>query len=308
MTASVLGISTDGRAASVDRSAVHEYTVVYKVQTDDRSDGPSIVESAFGIPSIGDLYSVGNDNDTSAICVGKSVRQGDSPWHWEVDVTYSNEPVEIIGVPANPAQPTPLQEPADISYGFQARRILVPGTYNDPSSPPSDYGYQSGIYAPNGELFDPQPEVEINEPVLTIKRNVQFITGAGLMTLANCVNSDYWQGASPRQLKMGAPQATRKYHTAVGFYWEVNYSIAYRYDTWDIQILNQGTFYWTAGKPTSFTQANVTAYLERIRDKYGIPVTVVNLTTDGNINSTSTPSFTRIKFYRELNFGSLNLV
>src|SRR6185503_3513482 len=134
-------------------------------------------------------------------------------------------------------------------YSFQQRRILVPGRFNDPAAPPYGGDWQAGIYAPNGELFNPQPEVEINEPVLRIKRNVDSINPQSFLTLANAVNADPFQGAEPRQLKLSAPEAVRKFNKQIGFYWEVSYGIVFRWETWDIQVLNQGTFYWESGTP-----------------------------------------------------------
>lgn len=304
MTATVIGISAEDRGGRADLDR-REYSVVYKVRTDNRSDGPGAIRTAFGIPNLGDMYVAGNDIDQAAVVVGKDVRQLDSPYTWEVEVTYSTD------VPDRPIQSleqtisNPLLEPAEISYGFQERRILVPGRYNDPIGPPSDKKWQAGIYAPNGELFDPQPEVEIAEPVMTIRKNVQTISGAVLMSLANSVNNDYWQGAEPRQLKLKAPQAVRKYHGAIGFYWEVTYTIAFRWETWDIQILNQGSYYWTNGAPTAVW--STTTLPTQKRTLSGEP-RLVNLTTNGALNETSTPTFTRIRFFREVAFASLGII
>src|SRR6185503_6714732 len=143
MSATVRGVSVEGRKGSRDEDHVREYSVVYKVVTDDL--------------------------DPAAVCVSKSADQGDSPWDWLVEATFSSK------VDNADATENPLDEPADISYSFQQRRILVPGRFNDPAAPPYGGDWQAGIYAPNGELFNPQPEVEINEPVLRIKRNVDSI-------------------------------------------------------------------------------------------------------------------------------------
>jgi hypothetical protein len=67
MTATVRGISTDGRDGSIDRELVCEYTVTYHVTTDDWNDGPQTVRTAFGIPDVGDVYMPGNDYDARAM-------------------------------------------------------------------------------------------------------------------------------------------------------------------------------------------------------------------------------------------------
>ena len=300
MSATVRGVSVEGRSGSRDEDRVREYTVVYKVTTDDRNDGAAIAMEAFGIPNIGDQFNVGNDFDPAAVCVSKSADQGDSPWDWLVEATFSSK------VDNADATENPLDEPADITYGFQQRRILVPGRFNDPAAPPYGGDWQAGIYAPNGELFNPQPEVEINEPVLRIKRNVGSIDPQSFLVLANAVNADPFQGAEPRQLKLGAPEAARKFNKEIGFYWEVSYSIVFRWETWDIQVLNQGTFYWESGAPIDAIWSS-TAIRKTKNDAQGNPL-VINLTTAGAVNTTSTPTFTRIRFYRELIFANLGLI
>jgi hypothetical protein len=303
MTCSLRGVSAEGRAGTVREDATNEYTVTYKVTSDDRNDGPGAVESCFGVPSIGDLYQVGNDFDAGARVTGKQVRQI-SPWEWEVDITYDNQPIDIRVLQAQ-QDDNPLNQPVEIKYSFQQRTRAVPGTFNDPAVPPSNRTFDGPIYASNGEAFDPQPEMEVTDPVLTIKRNLQTIDGAFLMSLSNSVNSDYWQNAEPRQLKIGGVEASSKYHEKCGYYWEVTYSIAYRWETWDIQLLNQGTYYWTAGVPTSMWGTTIRPSVKQTA--LGEP-RLINLTTAGNINTGSTPTYTRLRVYREVDFSTLGLV
>ena len=80
MTAFVRGISVDGREGSRDKDGKREYTVVYKVGTDDKNDGPLTVMQAFGIPSIGNILIAGNDLDPAAVVTDKTARQAGSPW------------------------------------------------------------------------------------------------------------------------------------------------------------------------------------------------------------------------------------
>jgi len=169
MTATVRGISIEGRSGTINKDLVKEYTVVYKVGTDDRRDGPATVRQAFGIPNVGDIYTPGNDFDSSAVVISKDVRQGDSPFEWNVEVTYSND---IEKTPASTSL-DPFLEPPEFSVGFQTRRILVPGYYNDPSAPPTSRLWEKGILNPAGEEFVPQPEADIAEPLFHVTANTQ---------------------------------------------------------------------------------------------------------------------------------------
>lgn len=306
MTATVRGISPEGREGTRNLQA-REYTVVYKVGTDDRADGPNIVMSAFGVPAIGDLYSPGNDFDNAAVVISKDCKQGASPWEWEVSVTYSTDVGDVDLTTLGENIDNPLNEPPEIVYSFQPRTILVPGQYNDPLGPPADKGWEAGIFAPNGELFEPQPEVEIDEPVVQVTRNVALadFDAATILALSNCVNADFFFGAEPRQLKLKSPSASRKFHKQIGFYWVVQYSLIFRWETWDIQVMNQGHFYWPSGKPTSVWSTTTLPSVKRLASG---ELRLVNLTTNGNINTTTTPTFTRIRFFREINFTSLGIL
>ncbi len=303
MTATVRGISSGGRRGVVEQLGEKEYVVVYKVVTDDKRDGPIIARQAFGIPSIGDLYVAGNESDFGgAVVVRKeAIQSDDSPFEWEVIVTYSSD----IGSRQPTQWLTPLDEPPEISFGFQERRIMIPGIYNDAGTPDPNGDWQNGIYAPNGELFDPQPEASIADPVWTITKNVQSISYDAFMKLANCVNSDSFQGVSQRQLMMKPPTAQRLWHQLIGYYWKVSYQIVYRFETWDIQVLNQGTYYYASGTPTNWWGS--TQLRQTKKDDSGNPI-IVNLTTGGDINTTRTPTFTRIRYYREINFSALGII
>lgn len=299
MTATVRGISVDGRQGSLNEEKDREYSLVYKVVTDDRNDGPEIVMTAAGIPLIGSVYVSGNDFDPDAVVINKAASQGDSPWEWEVEVTFST----VVDSDPEDEEENPLLRPADVSYSFASRRIIPRGHYSDPLAPSGTKDFEVAIEASNGEKFDPQPEVDLAEPVLSISKNVATINAADLMSLANAVNSDFFLGAEPRQLKLDAPQATRQWNKTVGYYWQVSYAIRFRYDTWDIQLLNQGTYYWSGGRPANPTSKTP----KTVKDDGGNP-TVINLTTSGDLNTTSTPTFTRLRFFREINFSSLGLV
>lgn len=303
MTATVRGISAEGRQGAISLDA-KEYTVVYKVTSDDRNDGPSVIRTAFGVPTIGDIYVAGNDVDAAAVVVGKTVTQV-SPWEWEVNVTYSTDVGDEDLQSLVQQIDNPLLEPPEITYGFEERRILVPGRYNDPIGPPGDKAWEQGIFAPNGELFEPQPEADYADPVIHVRRNLQTIDPQAIRSLANCVNNDSFDGAEPRQLRLKPITASRKFNKNIGFYWEVHYSIVFRFETWDIQLLNQGHYSWpTPGKPTSVWSTTIKPITYKTVS--GEP-RLVNLSTNGMINTTSTPTYTRIRFYREVSFGSLNL-
>lgn len=305
MTTTIRGISVEGRDGSINIDGIRECTVIYKVESNDKRDGQIAVLNTAGIPNIGDPYQAGNETDVSLVVVNKQAAQVDGcPFEWTVTVTCSNDveedPVGFV------YQDNPLAKPAEISYGFQTRRIKIPGRFNNPIGPPSDHAWEQGIFAPNGELFDPPPEAEIDEPIINIKKNVpaSMVNGSVFLTLNNCVNADPFQNAEVRQLRMKIPQANRQWHKSIGYYWEVTFSMAYRWETWDIQIANEGTYYFNGGLPANVWSSTTNRQYKHVG---GNPI-VVGLSTNGDINTTATTTFTRIRYFREINFGSLGII
>jgi len=304
MTATVRGIRPGDREGDVNQKGERQYTVTYLVQTDDKNDGPQTARTAYGIPAIGDVYQPGNDYDAGAVVVSKRAIETESPVDWEVEVTYSTD---TNGKPDEAMDDNPLNKPADVTYGFQARRILIPGYYNAPGSVSDSADLDLGVVAPNGELFDPQPEMEIAEPVLSISKNMATINGATMMALANCVNISPFFGAMHRQLKMNAPQAQRMYHETIGLYWAVTFQMAYKFDTWDVQILNQGTYHLDAGSPTPFKDAEGNRFIGLLTTA-GVALNSSSDDTKGRyITGGAAPTFTRLRVYREIDFNGLGI-
>jgi len=310
MTCTVRGVSAEGREGSCDKELKSEYTVVYLVTSDDKNDGPYQARTAFGIPSIGDLYNLGNDFDPQATVVEKTSTQRESPWEWEVEVTYSTE----VGDKPDP-ETNPLLQPPEISFGFETRQKVVPGTYSQPELPGDLRRLEIGVVNSAGELFDPQPVMEIADPVLTIKKNIPYMSASWLMELANTVNSAEFYGAYPRTLRLKPPQTERAYDEQIGFYWPCTFEFVYRYDTWDLQILNVGTYYIDAtlqvpGIRRKFAMVDGTPFVGLLGSTGGaLNGSDADSNTHGRyVASGADPTFTTIKIYRELDFNSLGII
>lgn len=236
MTATVRGIAAVNRDGVIDADRDREYRVVYYVQTDDRDDGPLTARTAFGIPDIGDIYITGNDADVSAVVVSKRATQRESPYEWEVEVVYSTDTDR-----EPPPSDSPLDEPPRVSISSQSRRVLVPGYFNNPSERLTRT-YELGIVNTAGEYYDPQPEIDIAEPVLVVERNYATVDIPLLLSISNCVNASEFYGVEARKLRMGAPRITSAFDRSIGTYWNVVFEMAYKWDTWDVQLLSQGTY------------------------------------------------------------------
>lgn len=312
MTATVRGISTEGRSGSENRTNGAEYSVTYLVYTDDRNDGPMIASDAFGIPRIGDVYQPGNDFDPKAMVVDKKATQRDSPFEWEVEVVYSTE-LDADPKDGNDGNTSPLDEPADISYGFQARTLAVPGYFNDPANPNALQNLEATLVNSYGEPFDPAPEMDVHDLVVNVVKNMPNLNVQWMMWVANTVNSVPFNGAESRQLRLVPPEATRKYDATIGLYWAVAFQFIYRYETWDLQRVNEGLHY--------LTDAGAFGILHLpFQDDKGYPRVGLLTTAGYALNASSTlylgryyaggeaPTFSRFRIYREIDFNTLGIL
>jgi hypothetical protein len=214
----------------------------------------------------------------------------DNPFVWEVVVTYST-----LSQDEDEQDPNPLLRPADVVMSSNDSQVAVEGVFRDDPNAEDD---QLGGPVANaaGEIFDPPPMMDVSRPVLTITRNEATVNSIFLMGFANSVNAETFFGAQPRQLKMSAPQFRNVFENGLQF-WTVTYQMEFRTDTWDSQIVNQGTFHLNAGSTvtTVFTHDDGTPRLG-------------NLTTDGfKLAVGADTTFVRSKIYKEKFFSTLGL-
>ena len=282
-----------GRDASFNDSFEREYRRTFQVITNDRTDGPIGIASAILVPSLFTPYSllVGNEFDNGARVTRIEPRQDpDFPMMWEVTVTYST-----LSKEESQENENPLLRPAEISMTPETFREPATGTFRDEINA-EDKQFGSGLTNSAGELFDPPPEKDVSRPVLTIVRNELNVFPITLMDFADAVNLDTFLGAQPRQLKMAAPQFIRQHENDQAF-WQVTYVMSFKRETWDLQLLNHGSYHLNSGstKRTDFFNED------------GRPI-LGNLTTDGLKLADGLPeTFSRFKVQKQKSFASLGL-
>ena len=125
---------------------------------------------------------------------------------------------------------------------------------------------------------------ERNEPFFSIPLQIEY---------QDSLNSDNFFGAEPRQCKVSRITARSDRRGDIRFF-RVKYEIAYRRETWDLQMLNKGHFKKVGSNLTDF----------KFND--GSPGRIDLLDADGDVAGTI-PSWERFKIYRERPFIALNL-
>lgn len=243
MTATVLGIKTSGKGGSIKRKdSVRDFQIVFKVTTDNRSDGAVVVINAAGLPRLGDPYNIGNEFDSGSTVTGIVADETDDSLNiWEVTVTYSSVQDKDDDRPLNPLARDPV-----VKLTFTNVREVARGLFNTQSPPPPPAGgvsfYDTALSNSAGEIFDPPPERDRSRPVISIVRNEEFIKPTALMDFADTVNSIDFLGAPPRTVKMAAPTADLLKENDQQF-WQVGYAMEYNKETWDFSLPDQGTYF-----------------------------------------------------------------
>src|SRR5579884_2127166 len=244
----------NGRRGSADEKAVREYARVFRVVTSNSLDGALVAETAvdpFNGTAIPNLFASyiepnGTTFDLTAIARKIDVVQDDSdPNTWLVTVSYSNRTdLPELG------NPNPLLRPSEIKWSFaQFQRIADVDIYG------------AAVVNSAGEAFDPPAEKDDSRPVLVVTRNEAGFDPGIAYLYRDAVNSDAFFGAPPGTAKIQAIEATRHYENNF-FYWQVTYTIHFRPDGWNLNLLDQGFNYLDTDGKTKLL----------IRDKNGAAV------------------------------------
>ena len=293
----ILGRTIGDRSAE-DSDEEESASDVWLIQTAHRNISRFAIQAWPGLPQVGDIYIVGNDVIQSLRCKRRRLRpRDDSDVLWEMEVEYSSKQKEDK---QEGEEENPLDKPPEIDIDFETYQTVAEGALfdedtqdDDGAAVDSQFAWTKALTTSAGEPFDPQPEVDQVRPVLNITYNEANLNIRALMFYANRVNSVAWLGCPPRTWKMGGPRIHRV-QEAEHRYWTISLTFTFNKQTWDLQILNQGTYFLDAGSDkASFTDANG----ERI---------VGLLAGDGTeLAEGADPTFERYRVYREGDFNEI---
>lgn len=199
-----------GRKGTDAEQQVRRYVRAFQALTSDPKDGPVTVLAAPELPKIGDGYVTPNEQDLSALCIGRDpVNDDDHPELWQILCDYSTLQKEQDAGGDNP-----LLEPAKISG--DSERIQKALQYADakelflPFSGPIDGTKVEGPLAITNtanDPFDPPPTRDDDRDVLTITKNLQ-LSVSELIALRrqyrNRTNLDQILGSDPGHVKVDA--------------------------------------------------------------------------------------------------------
>lgn len=315
----VLGLASEQnntRPATYLQNNRRQYFRTFFVRSDSQYDSPNLIRTAPGLPAPYAMYITATDFDPGARVVRIEPRRSDKNAKlWFVDVDYDTEFERKDG--------NPFLETPKIEYDFESFKLALPGK---PVQSVTSYGnsgdgstsgiithWGGGITNSAGEPFDPPPEIEASRPVVTFTRNEPSFSTAIAVKFINSVNRDPWNALEQRTAMLKGIKAhleVRKTTTFNGVdipYFPVTYQFVLRRETWDLQLLNIGTYYLSAAA-TFDSDGNVTNSVAKIPFLQGGNPTKGLLKLDGTKVTDGVPTYRRYRVYKEESFAALNIV
>ncbi len=289
---------TGARASGDYDTGKRDYTRLFRVLTDSNADSALQVGVSAGIPRLGDIYSANGSLDTSAVCLKVDVQQdSENPRVWVATCAYGEPNVNSQNGQNNP---NPLLRPAVVTFGFNKTQRIV---YKDINGKPL---LNSAL-----DYFDPPLSIDDSRPTLTVVRNEPSFDPSIAVAYQDAVNSDSFFGASPGQAKVAGISAVSQTENNY-FFWQVSYTIEFRWDGWQPVLLDYG-------RNAIYVNTNTGAEFKGPvfqKDKKGNEIPNVPVTEpvplDGNGNELINPTPDTVKklpftVYRSLPFSQLSL-
>lgn len=276
----------------------------YLIQAAHRNISRFVIQAWPGLPQVGDLYIVGQDVIQSLRCSRRRLRRrDDSDVIWEMECEYSSKQKEK----EEEEEEEPLDKKPEIDIDFETYQTVAEGALILDESTDADETadtssipfFGRALVNTAGEPFDPQPEMDQVRPVMTITYNEAFLNIPLLMFYANTVNKTNWLGCPPRSWKMGGPRI-RRVQEAQHRYWSVSLTFTFNSQGWDLQILNQGTYYLDGGGPSGAQTPFTDAEGNRIVGLLGDTGDEFNPLID-----TGDATYSRYRVYKERDFNEI---
>lgn len=250
---------TDGVTGQIGRRLYRRTFVVF---TTSAQDGKWIVSTGVDpttgvrIPQPYEPYVTPTEFDNGAVV--RAVipkRRNNHRSVWDVTVEYDSE---------YERRDNPFTEPPDISTGSEVYEFPLPGRasifYDPNTAPPQSTDpavagdpalvkWGQGILTSAGEPFDPPPTNPESRPIVTFTRNQASFYISDKVMFENTVNKEPWSGLQPRQAWLRSVNATshvqksKNVSTPDIFYYRVEYVFALRAETWDLVLLDIGSYY-----------------------------------------------------------------
>jgi hypothetical protein len=320
---SVIKTGIVGWSLQRDEEGNRTYALKSQVVTNDINDGPFVVMNASGLPTVGSLWSFGNDFDVWAFCTAgmkvtpRITKEPNRVWDIEQDFTTKTVRKRCGDTEIE----DPLQEPDRIGGSFV--RYTEEATRDRNGDPIVTSALQ--------QIRGAQVEFDSNRPTVTISQNSSTLGLETFTSMIDTVNDATLWGLESRRIKLSNVTWERALVGVCDFYYIKTYEFDINFNTFDRVIQDWGTMargeWWDdEGTPMwddttasavelTVSRANMKRYkdihgelADTVLDGTGLPASTSTVTI-GKVSggNTGPPATRTVEKYAESNFLLLGI-
>ncbi len=252
MTRTLLGKLDWGGSRAKDLH--RDYWVKLLVETTSDTDGPQLITTTAGLPSIGSAWTWGGDNDAYALCYPtvtcETVIKNEKNFWWVLRYDYSTRPWILC---AETQLTTPLSQPDVISGSFitsqertchrrEREGITGTGTSTGTGSYAGWYSQDNGDLILNSAMEPIWQTKDICNPTILITQTVLDLELPLISQMVLTLNDSTLWGLPRRTLMLRNVPWQRQVWGLCTYYFKRTLEFAVNYKTWDLtEIPDIGT-------------------------------------------------------------------
>lgn len=269
------------RDGEIAEDGSRTYSERWYVRTDNGVQGPRTILFSGMLPKIGDPYPAGVDMDREARVNRVRCSPAEPPHSWWVDVEWSTK--------SEPSEREPVVQ-------IRFEQIEVPLTGKVHTTITRSQTDLRGLVNSAQEPFVPPPTKLEARMVIVISRTEKDLDIEQVKRFQNTVNSRPWANFPAETLRLTIGQSNEQFYNNER-YWDKTYELAYKPDTWRLDVLDWGT--------RTMAGADPSYGYNRLEDNLGNPVDAGLLNGAGA--SATTPTYLTFYPYDRADFAELKL-
>ena len=269
------------------------YKIKWLVEAASPNEGPASIANATGLPAIGSTWAFASDVDAWAFCWPNlkvaPVLTKEKSGYWTVENTFTTKPLNRC---QDTAIENPLNEPDRISGSFV--KYTREATEDKDGNPIVNSAHE--------QYRGAAVEIDMNRPTVTIEKNLSSRPLSTFAPMIDTLNDATLWGLPTQCIKLSNVSWTRNLYGTCTYYYTVSYEFDVRYDTFDKQILDEGTMVLAEGGNVNNPEDFI-----KYKDLNGENSRVILDGAGQPWDGTGSPYYHDVKFYSVSNFLSLGI-
>jgi hypothetical protein len=269
------------------------YKIKWLVEAASPNEGPALIANATGLPAIGSTWAFASDVDAWAFCWPNlkvaPVLTKEKSGYWTVENIFTTKPLNRC---QDSSIENPINEPDRISGSF------VKYTQEAVQDKDGEALVNSAHEQYRGQVV----EVDFNRPTVQVEKNLLTLPLSTFAPMIDTVNDAALWGLPARCVKLSNASWQRKLYGTCSYYYTVGYEFDINYNTFDKQVLDEGTMVLGEGG----SAANPGDFV-KYKDLNGENSRVVLDGAGEPWDGASAPYYHEFEIYQESNFLTLGI-